>query len=91
MPLNNPNVESEMNPYRLYLSHDDHQDLKKRKSETIPIRGNRRPFCWWRDYGSKLRDKSTVDVRAFIERAFAGKAILQAHVPLIINDRSTVA
>ncbi len=73
-----------MNPYRLYLVTDDQQDLETLKAVvTGAVAGGVTMV--------QVREKHG-DVRAFIERAFAVKAILQGTgVPLIINDRVDVA
>lgn len=73
-----------MNPYRLYLVTDDQQDLETLKTVvTGAVAGGVTMV--------QVREKHG-DVRAFIERAFAVKAILQGTgVPLIINDRVDVA
>lgn len=73
-----------MNPYRLYLVTDDQQDI-----ETLchvvaqAVEGGVTMV--------QVREKHG-DVRAFIERAYAVKAVLKGTgVPLIINDRVDVA
>lgn len=73
-----------MNPFRLYLVTDDQQDLETLKSVvTEAVAGGVTMV--------QIREKHG-DVRAFIERAQAVKAILQGTgVPLIINDRVDVA
>jgi len=73
-----------MNPYRLYLVTDDQQDLETLKTVvTDAVAGGVTMV--------QVREKHG-DVRAFIERALAVKAILQGTgVPLIINDRVDVA
>lgn len=73
-----------MNPYQLYLVTDDQQDLETLKHVVAEaIKGGVTMV--------QVREKHG-DVRAFIERAQAVKAILQGTgVPLIINDRVDVA
>lgn len=73
-----------MNPYRSYLVTDDQQDLATLKHVVQQaIEGGVTMV--------QVREKHG-DVRAFIERAKAVKAILkQTDIPLIINDRVDVA
>ena len=77
-------LEKAMNPYRLYLVTDEQQDLDTLKIvvEEAVIGGVTMV---------QVREKHG-DVRSFLERAMAVKAILQGSgVPLIINDRVDVA
>jgi thiamine-phosphate pyrophosphorylase len=73
-----------MNAYRLYLVTDDQQDLATLKHVVSKaVEGGVTMV--------QVREKHG-DVRAFIERAQAVKAILKGtNVPLIINDRVDVA
>ncbi|MGY0615029.1 thiamine phosphate synthase [Vibrio sp. FJH11] len=73
-----------MNAYRLYLVTDDQQDLATLKHVVSKaVEGGVTMV--------QVREKHG-DVRAFIERAQAVKAILKdTNVPLIINDRVDVA
>ena len=73
-----------MNAYRLYLVTDDQQDLATLKHVVRKaVEGGVTMV--------QVREKHG-DVRAFIERAQAVKAILKdTNVPLIINDRVDVA
>ncbi|MFP2768845.1 thiamine phosphate synthase [Oceanisphaera sp. KMM 10153] len=73
-----------MNPYRLYLVTDDQQPIDT--LETVVAEAVRGGVTM-----VQVREKHG-DVRAFIERAHAIKAVLQGSgVPLIINDRVDVA
>ncbi|MGF1688301.1 thiamine phosphate synthase [Photobacterium japonica] len=73
-----------MNPYRLYLVTDDQQDIDTLKMVVAEAVAGGVTMV-------QVREKHG-DVRAFIERAQAVKAILQGTgVPLIINDRVDVA
>jgi thiamine-phosphate pyrophosphorylase len=73
-----------MNPYRLYLVTDDKQDLATLKHVVKEAVAGGVTMV-------QVREKQG-DVRCFIERALAVKAILQGTgVPLIINDRVDVA
>ncbi|MEH6453060.1 MAG: thiamine phosphate synthase [Psychromonas sp.] len=73
-----------MNPYRLYLVTDDKQDLATLKNVVKEAVAGGVTMV-------QVREKQG-DVRVFIERALAVKAILQGTgVPLIINDRVDVA
>ncbi len=73
-----------MNPYKLYLVTDDQQDLKNLKWVVEQAVAGGVTMV-------QVREKHG-DVRAFIERAEAVKAILVGTgVPLIINDRVDVA
>ncbi len=73
-----------MNPYRLYLVTDDQQDLDTlTRVVKSAVAGGVTMV--------QVREKHG-DVRAFIKRAQAVKAVLKdSHVPLIINDRVDVA
>lgn len=73
-----------MNAYRLYLVTDDQQDLATLKHVVSKaVEGGVTMV--------QVREKHG-DVRAFIERALAVKAILKdTNIPLIINDRVDVA
>lgn len=73
-----------MNAYRLYLVTDDQQDLSTLKHVVRKaVEGGVTMV--------QVREKHG-DIRAFIERALAVKAILKdTNVPLIINDRVDVA
>ncbi len=73
-----------MNPYRLYLVTDDQQDLAALKNVVKEAVAGGVTMV-------QVREKQG-DIRCFIERALAVKAILQGTgVPLIINDRVDVA
>lgn len=73
-----------MNPYRLYLVTDDKQDLATLKNVVKEAVAGGVTMV-------QVREKQG-DVRCFIERALAVKAILKGTgVPLIINDRVDVA
>jgi thiamine-phosphate pyrophosphorylase len=73
-----------MNPYRLYLVTDDKQDLATLKHVVKEAVAGGVTMV-------QVREKQG-NVRCFIERALAVKAILQGTgVPLIINDRVDVA
>ncbi len=74
----------DMNPYKLYLVTDDQQDLETLKWVVEQAVAGGVTMV-------QVREKHG-DVRAFIERAEAVKAILAGTgVPLIINDRVDVA
>ncbi|USD42735.1 thiamine phosphate synthase [Vibrio sp. SCSIO 43135] len=73
-----------MNPYRLYLVTDDQQDLSTLVNVVKQAVAGGVTMV-------QVREKHG-DVRAFIERALAVKAVLKGSgVPLIINDRVDVA
>jgi thiamine-phosphate pyrophosphorylase len=73
-----------MNPYCLYLVTDDQQDLETLKTVVEQAVAGGVTMV-------QLREKHD-NIRVFLERAFAVKAILQGTgVPLIINDRVDVA
>lgn len=73
-----------MNPYRLYLVTDDQQDLTTLKQVVKQAVAGGVTMV-------QVREKHG-DIRAFIERAQAVKALLKGTgVPLIINDRIDVA
>ncbi|MGF1725372.1 thiamine phosphate synthase [Photobacterium nomapromontoriensis] len=73
-----------MNPYRLYLVTDDQQDLATLKWVVEQAVAGGVTMV-------QVREKQG-DIRVFIERALAVKALLQGTgVPLIINDRVDVA
>lgn len=73
-----------MNPYRLYLVTDDKQDLDTLKRVVAEAVAGGVTMV-------QVREKQG-DVRVFIERVLAVKAILQGTgVPLIVNDRVDVA
>ena len=73
-----------MNPYRLYLVTDDQQDLTTLKNVVREAVAGGVTMVQVREKG--------VDIRCFIDRALAVKAVLQGTgVPLIINDRVDVA
>ncbi|WP_375753068.1 thiamine phosphate synthase [Vibrio sp. HN007] len=73
-----------MNPYRLYLVTDEHQDIETLKHVVSEaVKGGVTMV--------QVREKHG-DIRAFIERADAIKSVLKGTgVPLIINDRVDVA
>ncbi|WP_281545201.1 thiamine phosphate synthase [Grimontia sp. SpTr1] len=78
------NTEKTLNPYRLYLVTDDQQDLDTLKNVVSEAVAGGVTMV-------QVREKHG-DVRAFIERVKAVKAILAGTgVPLIINDRVDVA
>jgi len=76
--------EKKVNPYRLYLVTDDKQDLATLKHVVKEAVAGGVTMV-------QVREKQG-DIRRFIDRALAVKAILQGTgVPLIINDRVDVA
>lgn len=73
-----------MNPYELYFVTDDHQDIETLCSVVKHAIAGGVTMV-------QIREKHG-DVRTFIERARAVKAVMQGSgVPLIINDRVDVA
>ncbi|MFT6924585.1 MAG: thiamine-phosphate pyrophosphorylase [Psychromonas sp.] len=82
--LENRVSENKHNPYRLYLVTDDQQNIETLKRVVAEAVAGGVTMV-------QVREKQG-DVRVFIERVLAVKAILQGTgVPLIVNDRVDVA
>jgi thiamine-phosphate pyrophosphorylase len=82
--LEQQKLEKKVNPYRLYLVTDDQQNIETLQRVVAEAVAGGVTMV-------QVREKQG-DVRTFIERVLAVKAVLQGTgVPLIVNDRVDVA